>query len=62
MQVTLKRACFAAIPYTTRMFYLNLPKICNDITSNLGVGQSVKVNTMHDGQALKHPLHKTLTI
>ncbi len=33
---------FAAIPYTTRMFYGNLLETCSDITSNREVEQSVE--------------------
>ena len=43
LQVTLKRTCFAAIPYITRAFYGNysLKIIRNYITSYLEVGHSV---------------------
>ncbi len=39
--VTLKRTCFAAIPYSTHAFYGNSSQIHNDITSNLEAGQSI---------------------
>ncbi len=41
LRVSIKRPSFVSIPYTTHMFYGNSPQICNDITSNLEVGQSV---------------------
>ncbi len=39
--VTIKRACFAVIPYTTHAFYCNFKyaMINDDIASNLEVGQ-----------------------
>ncbi len=45
LRVTLKCASFAVIPYTKCAFYGNSPEICNDITSNLKVGQSVGCQT-----------------
>ncbi len=33
LRVILTRACFAAIPHTTRGFYGKLPQMSNDITS-----------------------------
>ena len=40
LQVTIKRACFTTIPYTTHAFYGNSLEIRNDM-SNLKVGQTV---------------------
>ncbi len=45
LRITLKRACFAVIPYTAHTFYGNSPQICNDIASNLKVGQNVHLVT-----------------
>ena len=55
--VTIKCACFKAIPYTTHAFYGNLPEIgqstTSDITSNLEVGQS-------ENYWLQIPYHKSI--
>ncbi len=45
-RVTLKHACFAGIKYDTHAFSCNSLLVCNDITSNLEIGQSVVIITL----------------
>ncbi len=57
-RVTIQRACFATIPYTTRACNGNSPEIRNlprvTITSNLEVGQSVAVVSFSTFMTLHH--------